>query len=57
VRALDNSLNSAQQADRNFFTGTHPSDGVNAPGVNLVLGQSAFTCVPPGSGTRVAFNQ
>jgi YVTN family beta-propeller protein len=43
VRALDNSLNSAQTSGKNFFTGNRPSDGVNIfitiPGV-----QTSFTC-------------
>ena len=43
VRALDNSLNSAQTAGKNFFAGNRPSDGVNfiitIPGI-----QTSFTC-------------
>jgi len=39
VRALDNSLNAAQTAGKNFFGGSRPSDGVN-----LVTGLTAFTC-------------
>ncbi|MEI9987392.1 MAG: hypothetical protein WDN69_32165 [Aliidongia sp.] len=44
VRAINNSLNAAQQAGKNFYTGSRPSDGINLPGLNLVLGTSAFTC-------------
>ena len=44
VRALDNSLNAAQQSGRNFYVGTRPSDGIQLPGLNLLLGTSAFTC-------------
>ena len=44
VRALDNSLNSAQAAGKSFYTGTRPSDGIQLPGLNLLLGTSAFTC-------------
>ena len=44
VRALNNALNSAQQSGRSFFNGPHPADGINLPGISLVLGQSAFTC-------------
>jgi hypothetical protein len=31
VRALNNSLNSAQQRGRNFYFGSRPSDGINIP--------------------------
>jgi len=44
VRALNNSLNSAQQAGENFFQGPRPADGINVPLIGLVLGQTAFTC-------------
>jgi len=44
VRAIDNSLNAAQQAGKAFYTGTRPSDGINLPGLSLILGTSAFTC-------------
>ncbi|MEA2755871.1 MAG: hypothetical protein QOJ54_2160, partial [Aliidongia sp.] len=44
VRHLDNSLNSAQAAGQAFFNGPRPADGIKAPGVNLILGQSSFTC-------------
>jgi len=39
VRALDNSLNAAQTAGKNFFGGSRPSDGVN-----LITGLTAFSC-------------
>jgi len=44
VRALDNSLTPKEKAGRDFFAGNRPSDGVNLPGVGLVLGTTAFTC-------------
>jgi DNA-binding beta-propeller fold protein YncE len=44
VRSLNNSLNSAQQAGEQFFQGPRPSDGISAPLIGLVLGQTAFTC-------------
>jgi len=40
VRALNNSLNTAQQAGLNFFRGNRPADGVNIPFVP----NTAFTC-------------
>ncbi|HEX7839849.1 MAG TPA: hypothetical protein VF469_20375 [Kofleriaceae bacterium] len=39
VRALDNSLNAAQTAGKNFFAGSRPADGIQ-----LVSGLTAFTC-------------
>ncbi|HVJ54201.1 MAG TPA: hypothetical protein VM689_17175 [Aliidongia sp.] len=44
VRSLDNSLTSSQQRGKNFFGGNRPADGLNVPGLGLILGQSAFTC-------------
>lgn len=44
VRALNNSLNSAQQAGENFFQGPRPADGINVPFIGLIVGQTAFTC-------------
>jgi hypothetical protein len=41
VRALNNSLNSAQQAGRNFYAGNRRSDGIDIPFVN---DQTSFTC-------------
>ncbi|HEU4733901.1 MAG TPA: hypothetical protein VFT22_38675 [Kofleriaceae bacterium] len=42
VRALNNSLNSAQSAGRDFFAGSRPADGVN---LGFDIGQpTAFTC-------------
>ena len=41
VRALDNSLNVAQQAGRDFYTGTRLSDGVS---LNLTAEIDGFTC-------------
>lgn len=41
VRALNNSLTSAQSAGRNFFLGSRPSDGVNIP---LFPDTTSFTC-------------
>ncbi|HEX2688962.1 MAG TPA: hypothetical protein VHN14_20205 [Kofleriaceae bacterium] len=39
VRALDNSLNAAQTAGKNFYGGSRPSDGIN-----LITGLTAFSC-------------
>ncbi|HEY6252991.1 MAG TPA: hypothetical protein VI685_23785, partial [Candidatus Angelobacter sp.] len=44
VRSLDNSLNTAQQAGKNFFAGNRPADGVNLGVLGVILGQTAFTC-------------
>jgi YVTN family beta-propeller protein len=51
VRALNNTLNNAQQAGENFFQGPRPADGINLnfiPGgsafTGLIVGQTAFTC-------------
>jgi YVTN family beta-propeller protein len=43
VRALDNSLNSAQTAGKNFFGGNRPADGVNL-GFTIPGLQTSFTC-------------
>ena len=43
VRALDNSLNSAQTAGKNFFGGNRPADGVNL-GFTIPGIQTSFTC-------------
>ena len=43
VRALDNSLNSAQTSGKNFFMGSRPADGVNL-GFTIPGVQTAFTC-------------
>jgi hypothetical protein len=40
VRALNNSLNSAQQRGRNFYFGSRPSDGINIP----FVGGTTFNC-------------
>jgi len=44
VRNLDNSLTAAQQSGQAFFSGTRPSDGVNSPLLDALVGQSSFTC-------------
>jgi DNA-binding beta-propeller fold protein YncE len=45
VRSLDNSLNAAQRAGENFFSGSRPADGINLGGFGgLILGQTAFNC-------------
>jgi YVTN family beta-propeller protein len=44
VRALDNSLNAAQQAGKNFFGGSQPVDGINLGPITGLLGQLNFTC-------------
>jgi sugar lactone lactonase YvrE len=48
VRALNNSLTSAQAAGKNFFTGgnggNRPSDGINLGVFGMLLGTTAFTC-------------
>ena len=41
VRALNNSLNTAQQAGKNFFAGNRRSDGIDIP---FVPDQTSFTC-------------
>jgi sugar lactone lactonase YvrE len=41
VRALDNSLNSTQNAGKNFFAGSRRADGIDIPFVN---DQTSFTC-------------
>jgi hypothetical protein len=43
VRALDNSLNAAQTAGKNFFAGNRASDGVNL-GFTIPGMQTSFTC-------------
>jgi hypothetical protein len=43
VRALDNSLTSAQQSGKNFFQGNRPSDGISL-GFEIPGVQSAFSC-------------
>ncbi len=44
IRNLDNSLTSSQQKGKDFFSGPRPSDGINSALVDLVFGQSSFTC-------------
>jgi DNA-binding beta-propeller fold protein YncE len=45
VRNLDNSLTAAQQAGQAFYSGTRPSDGINLPALDALLGQPAsFSC-------------
>jgi DNA-binding beta-propeller fold protein YncE len=45
VRSLDNSLNTSQQSGQAFFLGPRPSDGVNSPTIDTLLGSPAsFTC-------------
>jgi DNA-binding beta-propeller fold protein YncE len=44
VRNLDNSLTPAQTSGQSFFNGPRPADGINLPGLNLLLGPSTFTC-------------
>jgi YVTN family beta-propeller protein len=44
VRALDNSLTTAQQAGKNFFAGNQPVDGINLGPITGLLGQLNFTC-------------
>jgi hypothetical protein len=44
VRNLDNTLTAAQQQGQSFFSGTRPSDGVNNAALNLLAGQSSFSC-------------
>jgi hypothetical protein len=45
VRALDNSLNAAQTAGENFFSGSRPADGISFfPGASTSTFQTAFTC-------------
>ncbi len=44
VRNLDNTLTAAQQQGQSFFSGMRPSDGVNNAALNLLAGQSSFSC-------------
>ncbi len=44
VRNLDNSLTASQARGKAFYFGNRPSDGLNVPGLGLILGTSAFTC-------------
>lgn len=44
IRNLDNSLTPAQQQGKAFYSGARPSDGVNNPAINAILGQSSFSC-------------
>lgn len=44
VRNLDNSLTASQQRGQSFYLGTRPSDGVVNPVLDVIAGQSSFTC-------------
>ncbi len=44
VRNLDNSLTPSQQRGSAFYSGTRPSDGINSPLVDALVGQASFTC-------------
>jgi hypothetical protein len=44
VRALNNTLNTAQQAGKDFFAGTQPVDGINLGPIGGLIGQLNFTC-------------
>lgn len=44
VRNLDNSLTESQKRGRDFYLGPRPSDGVNSPLIDALLGQASFTC-------------
>jgi DNA-binding beta-propeller fold protein YncE len=44
VRNLDNSLTASQQNGQVFYSGTRPSDGVNSPILDALVGQASFTC-------------
>jgi DNA-binding beta-propeller fold protein YncE len=44
VRNLDNSLTAAQQRGQNFFSGSRPSDGINSPVLDRIVGQASFSC-------------
>jgi DNA-binding beta-propeller fold protein YncE len=44
VRNLDNSLTAAQQRGKDFYVGPRFSDGIEIPGIDLGLGDTAFTC-------------
>lgn len=44
VRNLDNSLTVTQQQGHDFYTGSRPSDGINNPLVDAVVGKSSFSC-------------
>src|SRR6185295_3601276 len=44
VRSLDNSLTASQQRARQFYSGSRPSDGINSPFADALLGKSSFNC-------------
>jgi DNA-binding beta-propeller fold protein YncE len=44
VRNLDNSLTTAQQLAADFFSGARPSDGVNSPVADALIGKASFSC-------------
>jgi len=44
VRNLDNTLTAAQQRAANFFSGARPSDGVNSPIADALVGKASFSC-------------
>jgi DNA-binding beta-propeller fold protein YncE len=44
VRGLDNTLTPAQQRGHDFFFGPRPADGLNSAVLDLLFGQSSFTC-------------
>ncbi len=45
VRNLDNSLTAEQKTGSDFYSGARPSDGVNSPLADVLLGQQAsFSC-------------
>ena len=44
LRNLDNSMTPSQQSGHDFFTGSRPSDGIVMPGLETIVGQSAFSC-------------
>jgi hypothetical protein len=44
VRNLDNSMTPSQQRGHDFYTGSRPADGLVVPGLDIIAGQSSFSC-------------
>lgn len=44
VRNLDNSMTPSQQRGHDFYTGSRPADGLVVPGLDVIAGQSSFSC-------------
>ena len=44
VRNLDNSLTASQKRAADFYSGSRPSDGINSPIVDALIGKASFSC-------------